>query len=164
MTSSRVGSGSTGSVGTGSEEGRLSENETHAQQAAPARQQVSGPSLGLLIAGIVGGAFALLTVMGVGLGSLAHYANRWSDEMPGWYEDMFEGVFAMGGAFIELLVAAFIIFAALKMKDLQQWSLAVAASVLAMLPCISPCCVIGLPIGIWCLVILMRPEVKDAFS
>jgi energy-converting hydrogenase Eha subunit G len=137
----------------------MTNNEANAQSAAPARQQVSGPSLGLLITGVVGGAF-----VGAGLGSVARFANRWADDMPDWYEEMFEGVFAMGGAFVGLLVAAFIIFAALKMKDLKQWSLAVAASVLAMLPCISPCCVIGLPIGIWCLVILMRPEVKDAFT
>ncbi len=142
----------------------MTNNEANAQSAAPARQQVSGPSLGLLITGVVGGAFALLAVMGAGLGSVARFANRWADDMPDWYGEMFEGVFAMGGAFVGLLVAAFIIFAALKMKDLKQWSLAVAASVLAMLPCISPCCVIGLPIGIWCLVILMRPEVKDAFT
>jgi hypothetical protein len=142
----------------------MTNNEANAQSAAPARQQVSGPSLGLLITGVVGAAFALLAVMGTGLGSAARFANRWADDMPDWYAEMFEGVFAMGSAFVGLLVAAFIIFAALKMKDLKQWSLAVAASVLAMLPCISPCCVIGLPIGIWCLVILMRPEVKDAFT
>jgi hypothetical protein len=134
------------------------------QSAAQARQQVSGPSLGLLITGVVGAAFALLTIMGAGWASVAGFANRWADDMPSWYEEIFEGVFAMGGAFVELLVAAFIIYAALKMKDLKQWGLAVAASILAMLPCISPCCVIGLPIGIWCLVILMRPEVKDAFA
>jgi len=142
----------------------MTNNEANAQSAAPARQQVSGPSLGLLITGVVGAAFSLLSVMGAGLGSVARFASRWADDMPDWYEKMFEGVFAMGGAFVGLLVAAFIIFAALKMKDLKQWSLAVAASVLAMLPCISPCCVIGLPIGIWCLVILMRPQVKDAFT
>jgi hypothetical protein len=56
-----------------------------------------------------------------------------------------------------------VIFAALKMKDLTQWSLAVAASILVMIPCISPCCLIGLPVGIWSLVVLMRPDVKAAF-
>ena len=38
------------------------------------------------------------------------------------------------------------------------------ASILAMIPCLSPCCLIGLPIGIWALVILMKPEVKAAFK
>jgi ABC-type proline/glycine betaine transport system permease subunit len=60
-------------------------------------------------------------------------------------------------------VAAFIIFAALKMKELRQWELSLAASIVAMIPCISPCCILGLPIGIWALVVLLRPEVKEAF-
>jgi hypothetical protein len=38
-----------------------------------------------------------------------------------------------------------------------------AASIIAMIPCVSPCCLLGLPIGIWALVVLMKPEVKSAF-
>jgi hypothetical protein len=30
-------------------------------------------------------------------------------------------------------------------------------------PCISPCCLVGLPIGIWALVVLNKPEVKSSF-
>jgi hypothetical protein len=37
------------------------------------------------------------------------------------------------------------------------------ASVIAMIPCISPCCIVGLPIGIWAMVVLSKPEVKSAF-
>jgi hypothetical protein len=28
---------------------------------------------------------------------------------------------------------------------------------------VSPCCFIGLPIGIWALIVLAKPEVKAAF-
>ena len=79
-------------------------------------------------------------------------------------EEFYQGTFAFGFAFVGLIFDAFVIYAALKMKELTQWSIAVAASILAMVPCISPCCIIGLPVGIWCLVVLMRPEVKAAFS
>jgi hypothetical protein len=51
----------------------------------------------------------------------------------------------------------------LKMKRLESHGLAVTASILAMLPCTSPCCIIGLPLGIWALVVLSKPEVKSAF-
>jgi hypothetical protein len=37
------------------------------------------------------------------------------------------------------------------------------ASILALAPCISPCCLVGLPIGIWALVVLSKPEVKSSF-
>jgi hypothetical protein len=138
-------------------------NDATTQARELARSQISGPAVGLLVTGIVGGFFALITMVGTGVGSLFELGSRWLEDLPEWYEEMFQGAFAFGGALVELLVAAFIIYAALKMKDLQQWGLAVAASILAMLPCVSPCCIIGLPIGIWCLVVLMRPGVKDAF-
>ena len=142
----------------------MTQNENLEPNVLLVRQQVAGPAIGLLITGIVGAAFALLTVLGTGLGSLALFGRRWVDDVPDWYGEVFEGAFAVGSALVGVVIAGFIVFAALKMKDLQQWSLAVAAAVLAMLPCISPCCLIGLPIGIWSLVILMRPEVKSAFS
>lgn len=126
-----------------------------------AYSQVSGPYVGLLITGILGAILCLtgliLNIIGTSLSSLM--VDRFSDE----YEEIFEGIAGIGISFVGIVVAVFIIFAALKMKELTQWGLCVAASILAMIPCISPCCIIGLPIGIWCLVVLNRPEVKAAF-
>ena len=56
-----------------------------------------------------------------------------------------------------------IILGAVRMKGLQGYGLAVAASVLALLPCLSPCCILSMPFGIWALIVLMRPEVKSQF-
>lgn len=124
--------------------------------------QISGPSIGLTITGVIGGLFSLFTLMALGIGM--SLGTLWGGRSSGWYEDFYGGAIGMGSAFLGLLVAIFIIYAALKMKDLKQWNLAVVASVLAMVPCISPCCIIGLPIGIWALVVLMRPDVKAAFN
>jgi hypothetical protein len=126
--------------------------------------QVSGPSIGLLVTGIIGGIFSLLglfmSFLGTSLSSIM--ADR-IDEFDERYVDMFEGAAGMVSSFIGIVVAAFIIYAALKMKELSQYGLCMAASILAMIPCISPCCIIGLPIGIWCLIVLSKPEVKTAF-
>jgi hypothetical protein len=59
-------------------------------------------------------------------------------------------------------IAGLIALAAYKMRRLELYGLAVAASVLAMLPC-HPGFIIGLPIGLWSLMVLSRPEVKAAF-
>jgi hypothetical protein len=64
---------------------------------------------------------------------------------------------------IAILMSVVILLGALKMKKLESYGLAMTASILAMIPCLSPCCVIGLPIGIWALMVLSKPEVKSAF-
>jgi hypothetical protein len=37
------------------------------------------------------------------------------------------------------------------------------AAILALVPCTSPCCLAGIPAGIWALVVLAKPEVKAGF-
>jgi sulfite exporter TauE/SafE len=138
------------------------ENEKTSQAAnQQALNQVSAPSIGLLITGIIGAFFSGIALLSLGIGT--SLSSLWMDEMPDKFSEIYEGAFAMGSSFIGLVVAAFVIYASLKMKELTQWGLAVAASILVMIPCISPCCIIGLPIGIWCLLTLNRPEVKNVF-
>ena len=126
-----------------------------------ASDQVSGPSIGLLITGILGAALSFIGLIGslfeTGIESIK------SNEFMGGYASIVEGAAGVAFCFVGLLVAGFIIYASLKMKALTQWSLCIAASIIAMIPCISPCCIVGLPIGIWCLVVLTKPEVRTAF-
>ncbi len=61
-------------------------------------------------------------------------------------------------------LSGLVLVGGLRMKQLRSYGLALAASVLAMLPCTSACCVIGLPVGILGLVTLMDEEVKEAFG
>ncbi|MFY0524990.1 hypothetical protein ACN28I_18160 [Archangium gephyra] len=57
-----------------------------------------------------------------------------------------------------------IAFGGLQMTKLRMYGLAIAASIVATIPCFSCCCcVIGLPVGIWALVVLSRQEVRNAF-
>jgi len=61
-----------------------------------------------------------------------------------------------------LLYGGVALATALYMRSLRRYSSAVIGSVVAMLPC-SSCCLLGIPLGIWSLVVLTRPEVKEAF-
>ena len=72
---------------------------------------------------------------------------------------------AMGIIFsaVQLALSAFYIFASTKMRKLESYGLVMIATILSMIPCVSPCCCVGLPIGIWILVVLAKPEVKAAF-
>jgi predicted Zn finger-like uncharacterized protein len=64
---------------------------------------------------------------------------------------------------VGLCCATIILLGAMKMKKLEGFGYAMASSILAMLPC-GNCCCFGLPLGIWAIVVLNKPEVKDAFS
>jgi len=64
---------------------------------------------------------------------------------------------------IAIIVGVVIIMGALKMKKLQAYGFAMTASVLAMIPCVSACCPLGLPFGIWAIVVLNNADVKAAF-
>lgn len=132
--------------------------------AGPApRQQVQGPAIGLIITAVVGGLWAIFSllgnILGMGMMSLDQFTGDYE-----WAEYAFGGAFGVVGALIGLAIAGFILWVALQMKELKGWTLSVVASILAMIPCISPCCIIGLPIGIWALVVLLKPEVKAAFT
>lgn len=64
-----------------------------------------------------------------------------------------------------ILIAAssFVFYGAVKMKSGHNYGAAKAASITAMLPCIGPCLLLGIPFGIWAFVVLNKPEVKQAF-
>lgn len=62
-----------------------------------------------------------------------------------------------------VVVSGFVFYGALQMKQLTNYSTARMAAILAMIPCVGPCCFLGIPFGIWAFVVLERPEVKDAF-
>jgi hypothetical protein len=67
------------------------------------------------------------------------------------------------GSLIALAAYGFTIFGALKMRNLESYGLSMAASIIVMVPC-TCCCLFGLPVGIWSLVLLSKPEIKTAFK
>ncbi len=65
---------------------------------------------------------------------------------------------------IFILRDCFIIYAARQLQSLQSYGIAMTGAILAVIPCIgSPCCLLGVPFGIWALVVLSDAEVKGAF-
>jgi hypothetical protein len=137
-----------------------------------AEQKVAGPAIALIVTAIIGilTQFFRLILSVFNVGMLSGLRNIQPPEGAEGFESfisLFTG--AMIGltiisVIIALIASVIMIIAGIRMKKLQSWGLAVTASILAMLPCLGPCCCIGLPIGIWALVVLMKPEVKTAFQ
>ena len=131
------------------------------------QERVKGPAIGLIVTGGLG---ALLVLAGlVAQGAMLALYRRM-----GIPEDQVAQIERMQGAnlVISLLMtvlglagAGLVILGGFKMLKLRSWVLCVIASFVAMIPCFtSCCCVVGLPIGIWALVVLFNSEVKRAFD
>lgn len=127
----------------------------------PALDQVSGPAVGLIIVGALDIALSLFRMVGImagfGLGAM---------QATNPMQQRIMAIFGSAGivlAIVELLVGGLILFGGLKMRRLENYGLCVAASILVMIPILSCCCIVGVPIGIWALVVISKPEVKSAF-
>lgn len=128
-----------------------------------ALQQVGGPAIGLLVTAILGlmGAVAglAMNILGIGFSAAGMGGNPEAERLV----HLFGGTLGILRNIIAILVGVFLLYAGLKMRKLENYSAGMIASIIAMVPCISPCCLIGLPVGIWALVVLNRPEVKVHF-
>ena len=124
-----------------------------------AAARVSGPATALMVTGIVGLVLQLLGVLGnllqVGVGAAA---NR-----PDAIEQVASGTVGLGMGVIAIGLSVLVIVGASRMKNLENYGLSMTAAIVAMIPCIGPCCLIGLPFGIWALVVLNDPQVRGAF-
>lgn len=65
---------------------------------------------------------------------------------------------------ILFVAACFVLIGAIQMKRRKSYRLAFAAAVVASIPMVGPCCIVGIPFGIWAIVVLLKPEVQQSFS
>ncbi len=125
-----------------------------------AASKVSLPAIGLIVVAslaILAYLVAiLLNLLGVGLGASA----GGSEGMAG----MLQGGLGVVMYLVFIVMAIVILLGAFKMKSVSSYGFALTSAILAALPCWGPCCCLGLPIGIWAIVVLMDQNVKAAFQ
>lgn len=127
-----------------------------------AARLVSGPATALLVVGILCVVTAVLSLasnlMGAGTERFANLPPQWRG-----LAETSSGPMGVVTGLIGLAVGAFIIFASTKMRKLESHALVMTAAILASVPCLSPCCCFPLPVTIWLIVVLNKPEVKSSF-
>lgn len=128
--------------------------------SAEAASRVQGPAVGLIVTAALGMAgqavVILVNLLGAGVGAAAGGEQAFAGLMQG-------GV-AIASGFLGILFGVVVLLGALKMRKLESHGFAIAASIIAMIPCISPCCFLGIPMGIWALVVLLNEDVKAGFQ
>jgi hypothetical protein len=131
--------------------------------ASRASEMVSAPATGLLIVGILNLLFAAYEIVSTLLSGAKHMTQSTGNPEIDKMMATLTGPMGLLLGGLWLLTGLLQLFGAIKMKRLEGYGLVMAASILGMIPCFSSCCLIGLPIGIWALVVLSKPEVKSAF-
>jgi hypothetical protein len=132
------------------------------------REQVSLPAILLMVTGGIGIALALLgMVQGLTGANSAQLEQLMSNpDIPPWLKSMASTtsspVASILSNLFSMAINGLVIFGGLKMKNLESRGLAMAASIIALIPCFA-CYCLGIPVGIWSLVVLSKPEVKAAF-
>lgn len=129
------------------------------RRSGVAREKVSGPAIGLMVAAGFNITASLLGALVNVMGMAQPGFQRGNPQMP----VMVQGGIGLVFNVIALIAAVVIILGALKMKRLESYGMAMTAAIVAMIPCISSCCLVGLPLGIWALVVLNDAEVKNSF-
>ncbi|MBM7118437.1 hypothetical protein [Archangium primigenium] len=134
-----------------------------------AREAVSGPAILLMVTaglGLAGAFFSFISSM-MGGGTLSpeqleQLRQTNMENLIPWVERA--NSFGVVGNLFTLALSGVTFYGALQMKNLRNYGLSMAAAIIAIVPCFGPCCCIGIPAGIWALVVINKPEVKAAFT
>ncbi len=136
--------------------GRVFGRAKAAEGIGAIRHQVWIPALGLLVAG----ALDCLTVVGALVGGiLLLLRGSFSGEIIGFLPGSAKVVIVA----VMAAYSVFVILGAWNLMQLRSYRLALAGSILALFP-FAPGAIIGVPMGIWALVLMTREKVKAAFG
>ena len=124
------------------------------------QNQVSGPATGLQVPAGIGIHWQIVSILIHILGMGANATLGGDNKMLA----MFSGTIGIVFGVIGIIIGAVVFMGGSKMKSLQSYGFVMTAAILAMIPCLSPCCLLGLPIGIWAVIVLVKPEVKASFT
>jgi hypothetical protein len=128
-----------------------------------ARERVLLPAIFLMVAGGLGLALGLLNAALELTGAAAGpnpFMNPQQANDPQLQQ--IEKVTKVVGPILNILWGLIVLFGGWQMRSLSSRGFVVFSCVWAMLPC-NGCCLLGIPIGIWALVVLNDPMVKRVY-
>ncbi|MBO2451806.1 hypothetical protein J4573_32290 [Actinomadura barringtoniae] len=131
-------------------------------QYPPASPGVRGPATALIVVGSINVLAGVLSL----LSTLARIGNGERVVPDSGRDAAYVAGYLMTevSVLISLVIAPLVIVGGINMLRVRSRGLALTAAVLAMVPVTSCCFIAGIPIGIWALVVLSKPEVKAAFD
>jgi cytochrome b subunit of formate dehydrogenase len=135
-------------------------NEHETSNRAFLEKKVKLPAIFLIVTAGIG---ILLNIYKIISGMLGIGSMGSSQELEK-YVPWLTGSVIMALSVVGIIFALFIVFTSIKMMKMEKWGLAMTGAIVAMVPCVSPCCILGIPFGIWAIVALTNADVKAAFK
>jgi len=127
------------------------------------RRRLQLPASGLIIIGALNAMSGVILILGR-LASLVNGPQRQITDEARRLGYMTASIFFPLVSLISILAAPVIIYGGIQMLKARRYSTALLAAILAVIPLSSVCCIPGIPIGIWALIVLRDPEVKAVFE
>jgi hypothetical protein len=119
---------------------------------ADVRQKLKAPGVALAVLAIVSMPLSALTILS-GIAGLPRAADLDS-----------ELIGRLVGMFLPLICNIVVLLGAIEILRLRNYRSALTAAILACIPICSPCVLIGIPFGIWAIVVLRQPGTIAAFQ
>ena len=123
------------------------------------RRKLQLPATGLIIVGALNAMSGVLLILGR-IASLVNGPQREITNEARRLGYLTAIIFIPLVSLISILAAPVIIYGGIQMLKARRYSIALLAATLALVPLSSICCIPGIPIGIWALIVLRDPEVR----
>lgn len=127
------------------------------------RKRLQLPAICLIIVGVLNALSGLVLILGrlVSVVKGREPVITDEDRRLGY---MFAIIFFPIVSLISIAASPIIIIGGTQMLRARRYSIALWAAILALIPLTSVCCIPGIPIGIWALIVLRSPDVRAAFQ
>jgi hypothetical protein len=132
--------------------------------SASAAADVKAPAIALLVVSLIAIAVGILGLVGDAILLTSGAVERLEAMNNRSVSPQTTIMIRTAWGIILLVASAYVCYGALKMMKLKNYGTARFAAIIAMIPLVSPCCLLGIPFGIWAFVVLGKPHVRDAFQ
>ena len=145
------------------------------QDREMALQKIKVPAIGLIVSASISMVLSLWGLIKIGSmreqlqemdAQLQQLNNPQLQQFIDSVGHFFSGPFGIVNQIFQFIISVLILIGAIKMLKMRGYQFSMAAAILSVLPCITPCCgwLLALIFGIWAIVVLKKPEVKSRFE
>lgn len=127
------------------------------------KSRLQGPAIGLIIVGVLNASSGLVLILGR-IASIVKGREPVITDEDRRLGYMFAIILFPIVSLISIVASPIIVFGGIQMLRARRYSVALWAAILALIPVTSLCCIPGIPIGIWALIVLRHPEVRASFE